>query len=235
MLVLVERLVRLLTEALEPVGVGEDLPRGGQLLVLVLERLHLVDLAQLERQEIDPCRPLAGVHLGRREGVAGRDPCRVRRADLGREPAVRPATRSSRSRCVSGSCSVWCSCCPCRSTHADTRSLIVPAVTSTSSMNARERPSDDTSRRTITSVPSGVAMMAWTEAAVAPVRTMSAEARPPRSRPMPSTSTDLPAPVSPVSTVRPPSSDRSSASITASCRMLMNRIMDGKTLPGAPD
>ena len=49
----------------------------------------------------------------------------------------------------------------------------------------------------------GVAMMAWTEAAVAPVRTMSAEARPPRSRPMPSTSTDLPAPVSPVSTVRP--------------------------------
>ena len=61
------------------------------------------------------------------------------------------------------------------------------------------------------------------DAASSPVRTRSPEARPPSSRPTASTRIDLPAPVSPVRTLRPASNSTSTASMTARCLMRRKR------------
>ena len=71
------------------------------------------------------------------------------------------------------------------------------------STKARLRPCAETSRRTITSPPSAVSKTACTAAVSSPVRTRSALARPPTSSPTAPTRMDLPAPVSPVSTLKP--------------------------------
>src|ERR1700751_5195967 len=60
-------------------------------------------------------------------------------------------------------------------------------------------------------------------ARASPVRTRSDDARAPRSRPTASTRIDLPAPVSPVSTLNPVSNSTSTASITARLRMRRKR------------
>ena len=71
----------------------------------------------------------------------------------------------------------------------------------------------------MSSAPSGVSKMASMAAVSSPVRTRSAEARPPTSRPTAPTRMDLPAPVSPVRTLRPGSNSSSSRSMTARLRM----------------
>ena len=63
------------------------------------------------------------------------------------------------------------------------------------------------------------------DAASSPVRTRSADARPPSSSPTASTRMDLPAPVSPVKTFSPGSNSTSTASMTARRLMLRNRSM----------
>ena len=80
----------------------------------------------------------------------------------------------------------------------------------------------------ITSRPSGVSKMASTAAVSSPVRTRSAEARPPTSRPTAPTRMDLPAPVSPVRTFRPGSNSSSRRSMTARLRMERKRSMNGQ-------
>src|SRR5437763_504585 len=67
--------------------------------------------------------------------------------------------------------------------------------------------------------------MASMVATDSPVRTRSAEARAPSSRPTASTRIDLPAPVSPVKTLNPGSNSTSTASITARLRMRRKRSM----------
>src|SRR3954469_4013538 len=64
-----------------------------------------------------------------------------------------------------------------------------------------------------------------------PVRTRSADARPPTSRPTAPTRIDLPAPVSPVNALRPGPNSRASSSMTARCRILRNRSIARKFHP----
>src|SRR5215216_6002574 len=104
------------------------------------------------------------------------------------------------------------------------RSLSAPAVASAPLMKARLRPWAVISRRTSSSSPQ-FSKMASIVAPSSPVRTRSADARPPRSRPTASTRIDLPAPVSPVSTLKPGSNSTSTASITARFRMRRKRSM----------
>ena len=84
------------------------------------------------------------------------------------------------------------------------RSRSAAAVTSAPSTNARLRPCAVTSRRTISSRAVARRRRSPGRSRMSsPVRTRSAEARPPSSRPTASTRIDLPAPVSPVRTFRP--------------------------------
>src|SRR2546425_2788181 len=92
-------------------------------------------------------------------------------------------------------------------------------------MNKRLRPWLLISRRTISSRSPRSSKMASMVACASPVRTRSAEARAPRRRPTASTRMDLPAPVSPVSTLNPGSNSTSTASITARLRMRRKRSM----------
>ena len=56
---LVERRVALLAEPLNPLGARQHLPRGRRALVLAVLRRRLFDLAELERDQIQPRRFLA--------------------------------------------------------------------------------------------------------------------------------------------------------------------------------
>ena len=77
------------------------------------------------------------------------------------------------------------------------------AVASAPSTKARLRPCGGDLAADDDLVAVGVSKIASIVAVSSPVRTRSAEARPPRSRPTASTRIDLPAPVSPVRTLRP--------------------------------
>src|SRR5688572_17305712 len=92
-------------------------------------------------------------------------------------------------------------------------------------MNERLRPWLVSSRRTTSSRSPASSKIASMAACVSPVRTRSDEARAPRRSPTASTSIDLPAPVSPVSTLKAGSNSTSTASITARLRMRRKRSM----------
>ena len=159
---LVQRRVGLGAEPLQPIGVREDLPGRRQLLVFA-------------RLAARPCRSRrAGTRGTRRatpSAVRWRRGGRARRAPAAsrgtrpRPPSrsgVSPENSSSRSRCAAGSSRTWCSCWPCRSTSDPAASRSAALVTSAPSTNARLRPCDEISRRTITSPPSGFSKTAWT-------------------------------------------------------------------------
>ncbi len=128
-----------------------------------------------------------------------------------------PPKPSRRMSCRVGSRSRCWSCWPWISARRDPSDDSPPTVTARSLTRARERPSAPISRRTI-SVPSpaattsaigsasttgGASKIASTRAASVPVLTWSVLARAPRARASASTTSDLPAPVSPVRTVKP--------------------------------
>ena len=124
------------------------------------------------------------------------------------------AKASSATRCAAAPSKLWCSCWPWRSTSSAPNSLRVPTVASRPSTYARERPSRGTTRHITRSVPSGKTKRPSTRSSSAPGRTIPASARCPTSRLMASTTMVLPAPVSPVSAVRPSFNTMVACSIT---------------------
>ena len=116
-------------------------------------------------------------------GARGLRGARTRRRPRARAGPRRRSGRAGRGA-LSGSSSAWCSCWPCRSTRRCARSRRARLVTSAPSTNARLRPCAVISRRTITSRAVRARRRSpATVAASAPVRTRSADARPPSSRP----------------------------------------------------
>ena len=114
---LVERVVGVGAQPLQPVGVAEDLAGRRQLVVFARLRRDAIDLGQLERTGIPRAVPsrarrVASRSRSRRATAAARTP-RPRRS----RSSVSPANASSRSRCDAGSSSTWCSCWPWRSTR----------------------------------------------------------------------------------------------------------------------
>ena len=220
----------------EPLGALEALAQDAQLLVLTDDRARAFELAELEAQQILTLGPPAHVgrealerpprlgerlerrrHLGARglvlrEGVEdlelaariGERLLIVLRGDVDeprdvlrevacrREPAARRCARPRPVREITR-----------RTTRPSSRSAPRPS----SSSPARAEPR------------AGREMMASTRASSRPTRMTSAPARAPRSRPMASTMMLLPAPVSPVMTVRPGPSARSTSSMSAKPEM----------------
>ena len=187
--------VRLGAQPLQPVGVGEHLPRRGQLLVFAGLRARRVE-SRSSWNARNSARRAFSRSLAREPVAFGAQllPARERRRSPRRARLPAPANASSRSRCAAGSSSTWCSCWPWRSTSRAAASRSAADVTSAPSTNARLRPCAETSRRTISSAPSGVFEDGLDRRLSSPVRTRSAEARPPTSRPTAPTRIDLPAP-----------------------------------------
>ena len=163
-----------------------------------------IDLGELEREELRS-RGLLLLGLRRSRCALVAQPLPSARTPLPplRVAASATANSSSRSRCAADRAAP-----DVRAGRADRRasrtaSRSAALVASAPSTNARLRPCAEISRRTIISLPSGVSKIASTVAVSSPVRTRSAEARPPSSRPTASTRIDLPAPVSPVRTFKP--------------------------------
>ena len=218
----VERVVGLGAEPLEPVGVGEHLPRRRELLVLARLRLH-ADRSRRAGRRGTRAR-------GRLLALASQRAARVRRAaccqrakaaatacalgvsagefveqvEVRRRDRAAPDARAGRA--------------DRRARRASSRSAAL--VASAPSMKARLRPWAEISRRTISSRarPASRRWLRWSRVS-SPVRTRSAEARPPTSRPTAPTRMDLPAPVSPVRTFKPGSNSSSRRSMTARWRM----------------
>ncbi len=118
-IVVVQPPVRLVAQASELLGVGQQDPLGGERLVLVRPRRHAVDLALAGS---------AGTRLARRGRVRGPWPLDRSAPSAAHSANASPtacrsrpsrANWSSRSRWTSGSSSAWCSCWPCRSTSCD--------------------------------------------------------------------------------------------------------------------
>ena len=166
------------------------------------------------------------------------------RASLSRACASATAVRSlaaspNASRmcnCASGSSNACASCCPCTFTSARPISASRLAVTGDPFTHARARPPAPAgTSRLRTSVPSlsmprassaasrsrrsPTSNTPSTVALSAPVRTKSLEARSPIRSPSAPTMIDFPAPVSPVSTLKPRASGSVTASMIARFRM----------------
>ena len=117
-----------------------------------------------------------------------------------------PAKASRTLRCATGVTSARCSCCPWISTRSAAASPSAPTGAMRPSTQARDRPSAGTARARMTSrspAPSPTTKRASTRASAAPARTMPTLARPPSTSWSASTTSVLPAPVSPVSAVMP--------------------------------
>src|SRR5215470_14426752 len=161
-----------------------------------------------------------------------------------------PAYLSSDSRCLPGLSSCCWSAWPCTATRSSARYVSSDTGTEQPPAKARERPSADTALAS-TSVPSSsrpppasstcratgpsgaVLSRPTTAARCAPGRTRAGSARPPNSRPSPVTTIVLPAPVSPVSTVKPGESSSSASSMTPSPLMRTSSSMTASSPPSA--
>jgi hypothetical protein len=182
--------------------------------------------------------PRAAAASRRRASSASISPRRARSARAAPTRARSsscPAYASRMARCSSRRSSVWCSCCPCRSTSTRPSSPSSAAVVGEPLIQARLRPSTATSRLRTSSRPPPPARARpasahdpsrpptsktpSTEARSAPARTTSAEARSPSSSDSAPTMIDFPAPVSPVSTFSPGPSRTVSWSISAKLRI----------------
>ena len=142
--------------------------------------------------------------------------------------------------CVPGSVRLTDSCCDAMSQRSGASSMSCAAVHIRPLRNARLRPSLCTTRRTTSSrsappsppsppskgtpaasslpakrEPCATSKSASTSASRAPLRTSSGRPRPPSTKESASTTIDFPAPVSPVSTLKPGRSSRTSRSMSA--------------------
>ena len=142
-------------------------------------------------------------------------------------PTRSAAQASSKATCAAGSSRRWCSCWP-------QRSMVAPMVAPSSRTEAmcpsictRPRPAASTRRRT--TQPSGSPPLTYTRAstssASAPSRIAEASARSPTSSFMALSSAVLPAPVSPVSTVRPAAGVMAASRMSATLRTQSSSIM----------
>ena len=154
------------------------------------------------------------------------------------------ACASSRSRCRAASSRPTCSCCPEMSSSPRVAAWSCAAVASAPFTQARLRPSRWTVRRTTSSPPAAGSpsdcsrashsagcrgrKSACTSASSAPVRTESAWARPPNIRFSASTRMLFPAPVSPVSTLKPGAKCTSSSSMMANARTRSSSSIGGQ-------
>ena len=147
--------------------------------------------------------------------------------------SLRPKA-SSNPRCPRGFSMPRSSCWPWISTNAAPTSRKSAAEQGWSLINALLPPSAFTERRMIkgsslsismslsaknAATGAGASKLAVTCALSAPDRTKPLSARAPSARPSASNNMDLPAPVSPVSTPRPPANSKSSASISTTSRI----------------
>ena len=192
------------------------------------DELRLAQLGEMERR-----RARGGWRARRRRGRRVRGALRAAVTASHASPhrgvscRGRPSASSS-GRWVAGSSRAWCSCWPCSSTSSPTsvaeRRRRWRAAPST---KARLRPWAVTSRRTI-DARGRRRSRRWPRrsAGSSPVRTRSAEARPPSSRPTAPTSMDLPAPVSPVSTLNACSKSTDADSMTARFLIARYRIIE---------
>ena len=131
-----------------------------------------------------------------------------------------PPCRSRSRRCCSRSSRLWCSCCPCTSNSSDENSARSVRVTGVDWMNEAPLPVAFSTRRRMTAPSSGSIPRAASHAAAspapatpttpetavssAPALTIEVSVRSPSRRPRAPIRIDFPAPVSPVSTFRPP-------------------------------
>ena len=158
-------------------------------------------------------------------------------AQAARTPAPStPAKRSSSRRWPRGFSRPPSSCWPCSSTSVSASARSTSTDTLRSLTQAVLRPSRSVMRRTITSSsppipasartsraawPSGRSNTAVTSPCCAPTRSRSLRPRQPSTNPSASSRIDLPAPVSPVSTLRPGCNARVSRSMIS--RSLISR------------
>ena len=159
------------------------------------------DLGRLVLQEVEPPLELGGVDRELLEGRPVGAPAATAAAIAPRSPSS-PPNASSRSRCQRSSRRRCCSCWPWISTSGPTVAASRPAVTVSSSRRATERPAAATSRTPMSGSGSR-SNSASTRAVSAPWRTSPVSARAPSARPSASMRRLLPAPVSPVMTLRP--------------------------------
>src|SRR5690606_30005808 len=145
-----------------------------------------------------------------------------------------PPKASSRASWLARDSSAWCSCWPWISTSSAASSESWAMVAGRPLIQAREPPSARSVRRSWHSPPSSNSASrsqasasgasssensATSSARSAPWRTMPLSARAPDRKPRASTSSDLPAPVSPEITVRPASKSIAALVTTAKSRM----------------
>ncbi len=176
------------------------------------------------------------VAIASRAAASARSASRQSRQEVAtaRTSAAGTPKPSSKPRCVAGSASPICSCWPCTSISNPPSRRSRPTPTGCSPTNARERPSRPRMRRSTRSpvgsspcsrnrscagCSPGSAKQAVTLACSAPARTNPASARTPSAKPRLSSRIDLPAPVSPVSTVRCGPNSRSNRSINTTSRI----------------
>ena len=186
-------------------------------------RARVVDLVELDGDGPQP--PVGGSRTWR----AARRP---RRPRTGRGPAA-----------AGGACSSPCwSVCPCTATSSSASSASMPTGTDRPPRCARERPSAETVRlissapssssapassaRTAAGAPAGTVIRPSTTAVLAPIRTRAGSARPPSSSPRLVTTMVLPAPVSPVTAVKPGDSSTTASSMTPSDRIRISSNTD---------
>ena len=144
-----------------------------------------------------------------------------------------PPNASSRSRCHRSSSSRCWSCWPWISTNGPTSSASRAAVVARSSRRAVDRPPTVTSRTAISGSGSR-SNSASTRAVSVPWRMSPVSAREPRTSPSASISRLLPAPVSPVMTLRPGSSVRRSRSMSARSLTVSSRRRPAVTMAATP-
>src|SRR6516162_4928011 len=143
-----------------------------------------------------------------------------------------PANSSSACRCLAARSSCCWSAWPCTATRSSASPIRSDTGTARPPACALDRPSADTERLTIRVRPSSsssppasstccaagpaasIRNRPSTVARSAPGRTRAGSARPPNIRPSPVTTMVLPAPVSPVTTVKPGENSRTASSIT---------------------
>ena len=167
---------------------------------------------------------------------------------VSRARIAKPPNPSSNARCIGARASAWCACCPCKSTSISPISPSCASVAGRPLIQARERPCASSTRRSSTTPGSPASPCASSHASTigrlvasntadnsarsAPWRNCRNSKRSPSSNASASTSIDLPAPVSPVSTVKPGSNSTSSFSTTtklridSACSIAANRRAD---------
>ncbi len=219
----------------QPSAVCETRMLRMQLLDLAFPKLQRLDLALLVAQQLEPRAALVGGALELDAAVQQREPRRCARCAPGRSTprgvrscrAARaaspgaPATGIRAGRGYRTAARPQPAAPAAARTGRRARRGCGHRCRSRAAAAARPRARDRCSSSRCSSSPAVAVMsaVAVISARSAPLRTHSAPARPPASSSRASTIMDLPAPVSPVSTVRPGWNSSSTASISAKSRI----------------